>query len=168
MEVVEWTGNQERGGEWGWRENRLLGATSELHGLAALQWSICLDSLNRSSEARVMYERLQSHPNVGVSKRARQFVFSFQAMEMMKVTSSSSSRRKTGYQNFFDAFVENKNNLSINETEVEEDATMQALPYVIFLVSPILMILLAEGNRRRIEVRVSGSEESTSGIGKSN
>nr|GFA52599.1 hypothetical protein [Tanacetum cinerariifolium] len=23
MEVVEWTGNQERGGEWGWRENRL-------------------------------------------------------------------------------------------------------------------------------------------------
>nr|GFB75125.1 hypothetical protein [Tanacetum cinerariifolium] len=25
MEVVEWTGNQERGVEWGWRENRLLG-----------------------------------------------------------------------------------------------------------------------------------------------
>ncbi|PWA59788.1 hypothetical protein CTI12_AA388440 [Artemisia annua] len=123
---------------------------SELHGLAALNWSICLDSLNRSSEARVMYERLQSHPNVGVSKKARQFVFSFQAMEMMKVTSSSSTKRKTGYQNYFDAFVENKNNLSINVTEVEEDATMQALPYVIFLVSPILMILVIAVQKRLV------------------
>ncbi|XP_020273655.1 uncharacterized protein LOC109848526 isoform X4 [Asparagus officinalis] len=51
---------------------------SELHGLAALQWSICQDSLRRSSEARAMYEKLQSHPNVQVSKKARQFVFSFQ------------------------------------------------------------------------------------------
>nr|XP_043624978.1 uncharacterized protein LOC122596463 [Erigeron canadensis] len=121
---------------------------SELHGLAALQWSICLDSLNRSSEARVMYERLQSHPNVGVSKKARQFVFSFQAMEMMKVTSSRASKRKTGYQNFFDAFVENKNNLSSVETEVEEDAAVQALPYVIFLVSPIIMILVIAVQKR--------------------
>eukprot|EP00262_Sarcandra_glabra_P012434 TRINITY_DN3202_c0_g1_i2.p1 TRINITY_DN3202_c0_g1~~TRINITY_DN3202_c0_g1_i2.p1 ORF type:complete len:262 (-),score=57.83 TRINITY_DN3202_c0_g1_i2:295-1080(-) len=51
---------------------------SELHGLAALQWSICQDSLTRSNEAQVMYEKLQSHPNVQVSKKARQFVFSFQ------------------------------------------------------------------------------------------
>ncbi|XP_071708852.1 uncharacterized protein [Rutidosis leptorrhynchoides] len=121
---------------------------SELHGLAALQWSICLDSLNRSSEARVMYEKLQSHPNVGVSKKARQFVFSFQAMEMLKVTSSSVSKRKTGYQNFFDSFVENKNNLSLDENEVEEDATVQALPYVIFLVSPIIMILVIAVQKR--------------------
>uniref|UniRef100_A0A2N9G2R3 Aminotransferase-like plant mobile domain-containing protein n=1 Tax=Fagus sylvatica TaxID=28930 RepID=A0A2N9G2R3_FAGSY len=39
---------------------------SELHGLAALQWSICQDSLNRPNEARVMYESLQSHPNARV------------------------------------------------------------------------------------------------------
>ena len=71
-------------------------------------------------------------------------------MEMMKVTSSSSTKRKTGYQNFFDAFVENKNNLSINETEVEEDATMQALPYVIFLISPILMILVIAVQKRLV------------------
>ncbi|XP_076906691.1 uncharacterized protein LOC143562896 [Bidens hawaiensis] len=114
---------------------------SELHGLAALQWSICQDSLNRSNEARAMYEKLQSHPNIGVSKRARQFVFSFQAMEMMKVTSLGGSKRKTGYQNFFDAFVEKKNNVSSNEIEGKEDAVIQALPYVIFLVSPVLMIL---------------------------
>ncbi|KAM0048084.1 hypothetical protein Hdeb2414_s0008g00270441 [Helianthus debilis subsp. tardiflorus] len=121
---------------------------SELHGLAALQWSICQDSLNRSNEARAMYEKLQSHPNVGVSKKARQFVFSFQAMEMLKVTSSSVSKRKTGYQNFFDAFVENKNNLSANEIEGEDDAVTQALPYVIFLVSPIFMILVIAVQKR--------------------
>ncbi|XP_024988962.1 uncharacterized protein LOC112523548 isoform X1 [Cynara cardunculus var. scolymus] len=123
---------------------------SELHGLAALQWSICKDSLNRSDEARVMYEKLQSHPNVRVSKKARQFVFSFQAMEMMKVTSSSNSQFKTGYQNFFDAFIENKNNPSSNETETEEDASLQALPYVIFLVSPILMVLVIAVQKRLV------------------
>ncbi|KAK1425335.1 hypothetical protein QVD17_20686 [Tagetes erecta] len=121
---------------------------SELHGLAALQWSICQDSLNRSNEARAMYEKLQSHPNVVVSKKARQFVFSFQAMEMMKVTSSSVSKRKTGYQNFFDAFVENKNNVSANEIEGGEDSLTQTLPYVIFLVSPILMILVISVQKR--------------------
>ncbi|KAL4586295.1 hypothetical protein LXL04_010931 [Taraxacum kok-saghyz] len=124
---------------------------SELHGLAALQWSICLDSLNRSDEARVMYEKLQSHPNACVSKKARQFVFSFQAMEMMKVTGSSFSTKKTGYQNLFDAFVEKKNNLSANETEVgEEDAVTQALPYVIFMVSPIIMILVIAVQKRLV------------------
>ncbi|KAI3719653.1 hypothetical protein L6452_20555 [Arctium lappa] len=123
---------------------------SELHGLAALQWSICKDSLNRSDEARVMYEKLQSHPNVRVSKKARQFVFSFQAMEIMKVTSSSNSPRKTGYQNYFDAFIENKNNPSLIETEIEEDASLQALPYVIFLVSPILMILVIAVQKRLV------------------
>ncbi|KAK9051347.1 hypothetical protein SSX86_027974 [Deinandra increscens subsp. villosa] len=121
---------------------------SELHGLAALQWSICQDSINRSNEARVMYEKLQSHPNVGVSKKARQFVFSFQAMEMMKVTTSGVSRRRTGYQNFFDAFVEKNNNPSLNETEAQEDAVIGTLPYVIFLVSPILMVLVIAVQKR--------------------
>ncbi|KAH6824588.1 cytochrome C oxidase subunit [Perilla frutescens var. hirtella] len=51
---------------------------SELHGLAALQWSVCQDSLSRTNEARVMYEKLQSHPSPRVSKKARQFYFSFQ------------------------------------------------------------------------------------------
>ncbi|ONK63521.1 uncharacterized protein A4U43_C07F16080 [Asparagus officinalis] len=115
---------------------------SELHGLAALQWSICQDSLRRSSEARAMYEKLQSHPNVQVSKKARQFVFSFQAMEMMKVKSSSFSRI-TGYENYFDAFVENKNNYSTTEEEQGETVLGQALPYLLLLVSPIFFVLFA-------------------------
>ncbi|KAJ0037526.1 hypothetical protein Pint_23832 [Pistacia integerrima] len=113
---------------------------SELHGLAALQWSICQDSLRRQKEARIMYEKLQSHPNAMVSKRAQQFVFSFQAMEMMKVTSSNLPQN-TGYQNYFEAFIEGKTNYLLQEAGIEEGALSQALPYMIFLVSPILIVL---------------------------
>lgn len=113
---------------------------TQLHGLAALQWSICQDSLRRSNEARSMYEKLQSHPNPGVSKKARQFMFSFQAMEMMKVTGSTFSSMNTGYQNYFDAFIRDKVNYS--EDETEEGAVQQAIPYIIFLLFPIFIVLL--------------------------
>ncbi|KAJ8573639.1 hypothetical protein K7X08_010150 [Anisodus acutangulus] len=113
-----------------------------LHGLAALQWSICQDSLRRSNEARSMYEKLQSHPNPGVSKRARQFMFSFQAMEMMKVTGTTFSSMNTDYQNYFNAFIRDKVNYSLKEDETEEGAIRQAIPYIIFLLFPIFIVLL--------------------------
>ncbi|XP_051141759.1 uncharacterized protein LOC127258776 [Andrographis paniculata] len=119
-----------------------LAFQTELHGLAALQWSICQDSLSRPDEARVMYEKLQSHPSPRVSKKARQFFFGFQAMEMMKVSSSTGSSLGTGYQNYFEAFVEEKPNYLLKEAQVDEDGLNQALPYVLFLASPILMVLL--------------------------
>ncbi|KAL2328992.1 hypothetical protein Fmac_022419 [Flemingia macrophylla] len=76
---------------------------SELHGLAA---AVNLSRLPQSNEARSMYEKLQSHPNAKVSKKAREFVYSFQAMEMMKVkTGSPFYLKNSGYQNYFDAFV---------------------------------------------------------------
>lgn len=115
---------------------------TQLHGLAALQWSICQDSLRRSNEARSMYEKLQSHPNPGVSKKARQFMFSFQAMEMMKVTGSTFSSVNTGYQNYFNAFIRDKVNCSLNGDETEEGAIQQAIPYIIFLLFPIFIVLL--------------------------
>ncbi|CAL1411700.1 unnamed protein product [Linum trigynum] len=90
---------------------------SELHGLAALQWSICQDSLNRPNEARAVYEKLQSHPNPKVSKRARQLMFSFQAMEMMKVTGSNFSLDNPGYQDYFEKFVQDKTNYSATNDE---------------------------------------------------
>ncbi|KAK4414528.1 hypothetical protein Salat_2865800 [Sesamum alatum] len=120
---------------------------NELHGLAALQWSICQDSLSRRNEARMMYEKLQSHPSPKVSKKARQFFFSFQAMEMMKVTSSTSSPLSTGYQNYFEAFLQDKANYSLKEDQVDEGGLNQALPYVVFLVSPIVIVLLIAASK---------------------
>ncbi|XP_018807824.1 uncharacterized protein LOC108981190 [Juglans regia] len=122
---------------------------SELHGLAALQWSICQDSLSRPNEARSMYEKLQSHPNVQVSKKARQFMFSFQAMEMMKFTTSTPFYLKNaGYQNFFEAFIEKKSNYPLKKVEFEEGGLNQVLPYIIFLVSPIFALLIIVVQKR--------------------
>lgn len=39
-----------------------------------------LGMIARPNEARTMYEKLQSHPNAKVSKRAAQFMFSFQVI----------------------------------------------------------------------------------------
>ncbi|XP_020525969.1 uncharacterized protein LOC18439180 isoform X4 [Amborella trichopoda] len=122
---------------------------SELHGFAALQWSICQDSLSRSKEAQIMYEKLQNHPNVQVSKKARQFIFGFEAMEMMKISSSPISPKATGYQNYFEAFVEDTPTYSI--AEEEDGALIQAIiPYIWLLFSPIILLAVAIAARKVI------------------
>jgi hypothetical protein len=67
-------------------------------------------------------------------------------MEMMKVTTSTPFN--TGYQNFFEAFVQNKSNYPLEEVEIEEGALSQVLPYIIFLVSPIFAVLLIALQKR--------------------
>lgn len=59
---------------------------------------------------------------------------------MMKVTGSTFSSMNTGYQNYFDAFIRDKVNYSKDETE--EGAIQQAIPYIIFLLFPIFIVLL--------------------------
>ncbi|XP_020591604.1 uncharacterized protein LOC110032349 isoform X1 [Phalaenopsis equestris] len=119
---------------------KLLVFQSDLHGLAALQWSICLDSLSRPNEARFMYEKLKSHPNAEVSKKARQFVFSFQAMEMMKVKNTNVPI-KTGYEDYFEALVNNQVSYTPSIEEQNERVLEQVFPYIVFLLSPMLIIL---------------------------
>ncbi|PKA46359.1 hypothetical protein AXF42_Ash021539 [Apostasia shenzhenica] len=88
-----------------------------------------------------MYEKLQSHPSVEVSKKARQFSFSFKAMEMMKVKGSSFSRT-TGYESYFEAFLDNESNYTPSKEEQDEfGAIEQAFPYLLLLVSPIFVVL---------------------------
>ncbi|EOA27149.1 hypothetical protein CARUB_v10023248mg [Capsella rubella] len=128
-----------------------ISKTSELHGQAALQWSICQDSLRKANKARGMYEKLLSHPNPRVSKKARQFMFSFQAMEMLKVKGSSYMEGNTGYQNYFEAFV--KDNVNYKAQEDNEREAMgidETLLYVILLASPILMVFVVAAQRGNI------------------
>lgn len=113
---------------------------NKLHGRAALQWSICQDSLQRPDEARTMYEKLQSHPCVQVRKKAREFVYSFEAMKMMKATATSAEG--VDYQSYFDAFVKDIPNYPLKRGEVDEGGLGQVLPYIFFLVSPIFIVLL--------------------------
>ncbi|CAL4893295.1 unnamed protein product [Urochloa decumbens] len=113
---------------------------TELHGRAALQWSICLDSLCRSKEAMSMYSKLKNHPNSEISKKANMFVFSFQAMDFMKVNSTPVPK-STGYETYFTKFSGQKNYYaSLDEAEVGFD---QIIPYMLFLVSPIFIVAFA-------------------------
>ncbi|RLM98264.1 atherin [Panicum miliaceum] len=113
---------------------------TELHGRAALQWSICLDSLCRSKEAMSMYSKLKNHPNSEISKKANMFVFSFQAMDFMKVNSTPVPK-STGYETYFTKFGGQKNYYaSLDEPEVGLD---QVIPYMLFLVSPIFIVAFA-------------------------
>lgn len=65
-------------------------------------------------------------------------------MDMMKFTTSTPfSPKNTGYQNFFEAFVDNKSNYPLKEVEIQEGAAVnQVIPYIIFLVSPIFALVL--------------------------
>ncbi|KAG5539152.1 hypothetical protein RHGRI_019642 [Rhododendron griersonianum] len=121
---------------------------TELHGLAALHWAICQDSLTRHKEARIMYLKLKSHSNVNVKRTAKHFSFSFQAMAMMNVKSTTLAPINLGYQNYFEAFAEDKVNYSPKDAEVEEGALNQVLPYMFFLVSPIFIVLLIALQKR--------------------
>ncbi|CAA7052083.1 unnamed protein product [Microthlaspi erraticum] len=121
---------------------------SELHGLAALQWSICQDSLRKEDKARGMYEKLLSHPNPRVSKKARQFMFSFQAMEMLKVQGSSFIQINQGYEDYFEAFVKkDKIDYKAKEEEGEAMGINETLLYVILLASPILLVFVVAAQR---------------------
>ncbi|VAH06892.1 unnamed protein product [Triticum turgidum subsp. durum] len=110
---------------------------TELHGLAALQWSICLDSLCRSKEAMGMYSKLKYHPNDRVSKKAKMFMFSFQAADFLKVDGVPMPR-DTGYEGYFDQFGGQRNYYA--NPDEPEVGIREIIPYMLFLVSPIFFV----------------------------
>lgn len=66
----------------------------------------------------------------------------------MKFTTSSPYLKNSGYQNYFEAFVENKSKYPLKEVEEEVGSLSQTLPYIFFLVSPIFLVLLIAVQKR--------------------
>lgn len=67
---------------------------------------------------------------------------------MMKVTTGPAySLKNTGYQNYFEAFVENKTNYPLKEDD-DEVSLSQSLPYIFLVVSPIFLVLLFAVQKR--------------------
>lgn len=60
---------------------------------------------------------------------------------MMKVEDTSLPI-KTGYEDYFGVFVDNKISYSPSIEEQNERVLEQVFPYLIFLLSPLLIILL--------------------------
>ncbi|KAL3678976.1 hypothetical protein R1sor_021932 [Riccia sorocarpa] len=115
---------------------------SELHGLAALQGAICLDSLARFEEAREVYEKLISHPNGRIRKQAQKLLYGFRAMEKLKVTTGN--RWDTSvYAKYFEAFSDGYNNTyKASEVETNEKLMEQTLAYSLLLFFPILLVVV--------------------------
>eukprot|EP00252_Welwitschia_mirabilis_P005150 TRINITY_DN1558_c0_g1_i4.p1 TRINITY_DN1558_c0_g1~~TRINITY_DN1558_c0_g1_i4.p1 ORF type:complete len:409 (-),score=95.24 TRINITY_DN1558_c0_g1_i4:415-1641(-) len=111
---------------------------TELHGLAALQWSICLDTLRRTDEAKKMYKKLVLHPNKFVQSKARHFVYSFEAMEILKVPSSYSPQ--PNFENYFNSLSSDFNNSYFSTKEDKDELLTQSFPYILFLLMPILFV----------------------------
>lgn len=66
----------------------------------------------------------------------------------MKFTTSSPYMKNTSYQDYFEAFVENKANYPLKEVKDEVGSLSQALPYIFLLVSPIFLVLLIAIQKR--------------------
>ncbi|KAL2628558.1 hypothetical protein R1flu_013244 [Riccia fluitans] len=115
---------------------------SELHGSAALQKAICLDSLARFDEAREVYEKLISHPNGKIRKQARQLLYGFKAMENLKV-STGDKWDTSVYAKYFEAFSDGYNNTyKASEEEISEKLMEQTLAYSLLLFFPILLVVM--------------------------
>lgn len=69
---------------------------------------------------------------------------------MMKVGSSRLSSSNTGYQNYFEAFVEDKADYtSRNEDGARQGALISnAFPYLVFLFSPVLLVIFIALQKR--------------------
>jgi hypothetical protein len=72
-------------------------------------------------------------------------------MEMMKVKGGSSRYEKnTFYQSYFDAFIENKSYypLKVKDEVAQESEMNQVFLYILFLISPIFVVLLLAVQKR--------------------
>lgn len=98
-----------------------------------------------------MYEKLASHPNGSIRKRAKQFIFSFQAMEMMKF-SGPSTQNTRNYEKYFEGFSDgygySNTYFSTEEEKIEDEIMGQSLPYIIFLLFPIVLVFTAAASKR--------------------
>lgn len=52
--------------------------------LRGLRYLLLWVDVGRSTEAKVEYEKLVSHPNLAVRKKARQFLFGFQVLILQR------------------------------------------------------------------------------------
>eukprot|EP00803_Ostreobium_quekettii_P011738 evm.model.scf_1229.3 EVM.evm.TU.scf_1229.3 scf_1229:16912-20312(-) len=122
------------------------GQRTEVGGEALLNKAICLDSLGRNQDAKILYQQLQTHPVADIKKRAKQLLFGFEAMDNLK-THTMSYGVGQGYKEYFekirsdwDLTYVGKESLE-NTTEDESDfpAALLLSGFIFFL--PVLAVL---------------------------
>lgn len=104
---------------------------SDLGGQARLQLALALDSLNRSEEAKKLYQLLGRHPNIDVQKRANRMLWGMTtASEFMRADKISfNAGMREYYSRFFDTQI---NAWDVyTASNAEEERQLQILSTVI-------------------------------------
>ncbi|GLC39268.1 hypothetical protein PLESTB_001649300 [Pleodorina starrii] len=90
-------------------------------GLATLQKAIVLDSVGQSDAAQKLYKSIANHGVAQVSKKAKQMLFSFEAMTFMKADQFSYSVKKSDYAKYFRAPADRRTLYVATEEERQRD-----------------------------------------------
>eukprot|EP01024_Parvocaulis_polyphysoides_P010442 TRINITY_DN13560_c0_g1_i11.p3 TRINITY_DN13560_c0_g1~~TRINITY_DN13560_c0_g1_i11.p3 ORF type:complete len:157 (+),score=27.02 TRINITY_DN13560_c0_g1_i11:934-1404(+) len=118
----------------------LMAFGTSLGGQARLQYAICLDSLGRNEEALPLYRKLAKHPTSFVAKKSKQLLFGFDAMENLKAYSMSYSIQKGAYDEYFQRFTGQWNNVYYSSVGEEENNIVATIFATFIMVFPVLLV----------------------------
>ncbi|KAG2493228.1 hypothetical protein HYH03_008644 [Edaphochlamys debaryana] len=118
-------------------------------GLATLQKAIVLDSVGRSEEAQKLYKTIAGHAVAQVSRKAKQMLFSFEAMEFMKADQFSYAVKKDDYDKYFRPIADrNSIYVATEEERAADEAAARAASWValaVILAPVVAVAALAAG-----------------------
>eukprot|EP01023_Acetabularia_acetabulum_P021889 TRINITY_DN2162_c0_g1_i2.p1 TRINITY_DN2162_c0_g1~~TRINITY_DN2162_c0_g1_i2.p1 ORF type:complete len:385 (+),score=62.90 TRINITY_DN2162_c0_g1_i2:47-1201(+) len=120
----------------------LMAFGTSLGGQARLQYALCLDSLGRNEEALPLYKKLAKHPTSFVAKKSKQLLFGFDAMNSLKAYSMSYSIQKGAYDEYFQRFTGQWNNVYYSSVGEEENNTLATVFATTIMILPVLLVVV--------------------------
>lgn len=118
---------------------------SKAGGLAALQKAIVLDSLGSSKDAEKIYRQIKGHPLSAVSKKAKQMLFGFEAMDFLKAHQFSYGVKKEEYSKYFRNLADRNQIYVGSEEDRARDAELERLSTAVAVAVVVFPILLVVG-----------------------
>eukprot|EP00198_Chlamydomonas_reinhardtii_P009820 XP_001699157.1 predicted protein [Chlamydomonas reinhardtii] len=115
----------------------LVPVKTKYGGLATLQKAIVLDSVGNHEAAQKLYKSIATHGVAQVSKKAKQMLFSFEAMDFMKADKFSYAVKKEEYDKYFRGAADRRKVYVASEEERQQDeanartATLVALAVIL-------------------------------------
>ncbi|KAG2424490.1 hypothetical protein HYH02_015163 [Chlamydomonas schloesseri] len=121
----------------------LVPVKTKYGGLATLQKAIVLDSVGNHEAAQKLYKSIANHAVAQVSKKAKQMLFSFEAMDFMKADKFSYAVKKEEYDKYFRGAADRRTLYVASEEERKQDeanARAASLVALAVILGPVLAI----------------------------
>ncbi|KAG2427366.1 hypothetical protein HXX76_012559 [Chlamydomonas incerta] len=126
----------------------LVPVKTKYGGLATLQKAIVLDSVGKHEAAQKLYKSIANHAVAQVSRKAKQMLFSFEAMDFMKADKFSYAAKKEEYDKYFRGVADRRTVYVASEEERQQDeanartATLVALAVILGPVVAVAALAL--------------------------